>query len=163
MVIVNTPHNPTGSVVGAELLTQVRDLVASHGAQLVVDEVYHPIYHGPPTPSAATLTGATTIGDLSKALCLPGLRTGWIIEHDRARLEQYVDARSYLTISNSPIDRCARCGGDPQPRHHPHQGTGSRRAEPGDARRLRRRARRAARLGPPERRPDRVPVAALRC
>ena len=103
VVIVNTPHNPTGSVVGAELLTQVRDLVARHGAQLVVDEVYHPIYHGPPTPSAATLTGATTIGDLSKALCLPGLRTGWIIEHDRARLEQYVDARSYLTISNSPI------------------------------------------------------------
>ena len=103
VVIVNTPHNPTGSVVGAELLSQVRDLVARHGAQLVVDEVYHPIYHGPPTASAATLSGATTIGDLSKALCLPGLRTGWIIEHDHARLEQYVDARSYLTISNSPI------------------------------------------------------------
>ena len=99
-----TPHNPTGSVVGAELLVQLRDLVANHGAQLVVDEVYHPIYHGPAPPSAATLTGATTIGDLSKALSLGGLRTGWIIEHDRARFEQYVDARSYLTISNSPID-----------------------------------------------------------
>jgi aspartate/methionine/tyrosine aminotransferase len=104
VVIVNTPHNPTGSVVGAEVVVRLRDLVASHGAQLVVDEVYHPIYHGPPTPSAATLTGATTIGDLSKALCLAGLRTGWIVEHDSARFEQYVDARSYLTISNSPID-----------------------------------------------------------
>ena len=104
VVIVNTPHNPTGSVVGAELLAQLRDVVANHGAQLVVDEVYHPIYHGPATPSAATLAGATTIGDLSKALCLSGLRTGWIVEHDRARFEQYVDARSYLTISNSPID-----------------------------------------------------------
>jgi aspartate/methionine/tyrosine aminotransferase len=104
MVIVNTPHNPTGSVIGAELLTQLRDLVANHGAQLVVDEVYHPIYHGPPQPSAATLHGATTVGDLSKAMCLAGLRTGWIIESDPARFEQYVDARSYLTISNSPID-----------------------------------------------------------
>jgi aspartate/methionine/tyrosine aminotransferase len=104
VVIVNTPHNPTGSVVGAELLAQLRDVVADHGVQLVVDEVYHPIYHGPATPSAATLAGATTIGDMSKALCLAGLRTGWIVEHDRARLEQYVDARSYLTISNSPID-----------------------------------------------------------
>jgi aspartate/methionine/tyrosine aminotransferase len=104
VVIVNTPHNPTGAVVGAELLAQLRDLASYHGAQLVVDEVYHPIYHGPPTPSAATLPGATTVGDLSKALCLAGLRTGWIIEHDRTRFEQYVDARSFLTISNSPID-----------------------------------------------------------
>jgi aspartate/methionine/tyrosine aminotransferase len=104
VVIVNTPHNPTGSVTGAELLPQLRDLVATHGAQLVVDEVYHPIYHGPPQPSAAALPGATTVGDLSKAMCLAGLRTGWIIEHDRGRFEQYVDARSYLTISNSPID-----------------------------------------------------------
>jgi aspartate/methionine/tyrosine aminotransferase len=104
VVIVNTPHNPTGSVVGAERLAQLRDVVADHGAQFVVDEVYHPIYHGPGTPSAATLAGVTTIGDLSKALCLAGLRTGWIVEHDRARLEQYLDARSYLTISNSPLD-----------------------------------------------------------
>jgi aspartate/methionine/tyrosine aminotransferase len=104
VVIVNTPHNPTGSVVGAELMAQLRDVVADHGAQLVVDEVYHPIYHGPATSSAAPLAGATTIGDMSKALCLAGLRTGWIVEHDRTRFEQYVDARSYLTISNSPID-----------------------------------------------------------
>ena len=103
VIIVNTPHNPTGSVVGSELLAELREVVANHGAQLVVDEVYHPIYYGPPTPSAAPLAEATTIGDLSKALCLAGLRTGWIVEHDRARVEQYIDARSYLTISNSQI------------------------------------------------------------
>jgi aspartate/methionine/tyrosine aminotransferase len=104
LVIVNTPHNPTGAVVGGDDVTRLRDLAAGHGVQLVVDEVYHPIYHGPAQPSAAPLPGVTTIGDLSKALCLSGLRIGWIIEHDRARFEQYVDARSYLTISNSPIN-----------------------------------------------------------
>ena len=150
VVIVNTPHNPTGSVVAAELLAQLGDLVASHGAQLVVDEVYHPIYHGPSTPSAATLAGATTIGDLSKALCLSGLRTGWIVEHDRAPLRA-VRGRPVLPDDQQLADRRgARCGGDPQPRHHHRPGTGSRRAEPSDARRLRRRACRAARLGAPD-------------
>jgi aspartate/methionine/tyrosine aminotransferase len=104
LVIVNTPHNPTGAVVAVDEVVRLRDLAAGRGAQLVVDEVYHPIYHGPAQPSAAPMPGVTTIGDLSKALCLSGLRIGWIIEHDRARFEQYVDARSYLTISNSPIN-----------------------------------------------------------
>lgn len=71
--------------------------------QLVVDEVYHPVYHGTPSSSAARLPGGTTVGDLSKALCLSGLRIGWLIDHDRARLDQYEDARSYLTISSSPL------------------------------------------------------------
>jgi aspartate/methionine/tyrosine aminotransferase len=103
LVIVNTPHNPTGAVVGPDQLQKLQDLTAERGTQLVVDEVYHPIYHGPPSSSAAPLPAATTIGDLSKALCLSGLRIGWLVDHDPARMEQYEDVRSYLTISSSPM------------------------------------------------------------
>jgi aspartate/methionine/tyrosine aminotransferase len=103
LVIVNTPHNPTGAVVPDAQLVRLHELAVERGTQLVVDEVYHPIYHGPPSSSAARLPGATTVGDLSKALCLSGLRIGWIIDHDRSRVEQYEDARSYLTISSSPL------------------------------------------------------------
>ena len=104
LLLVNTPHNPTGAVVSDALLQQLSDLAVEQRTRLVVDEVYHPIYHGPASSSVARLPDATTMGDLSKALCLSGLRIGWIIDHDAARLAQYEDARSYLTISNSPIN-----------------------------------------------------------
>jgi aspartate/methionine/tyrosine aminotransferase len=103
LVLVNTPHNPTGAVVPDDQLTKLHDLATHRGTQLVVDEVYHPIYHGPSSASGSRLSAATTVGDLSKALCLSGLRIGWIIEHDPARIEQYEDARSYLTICGAPV------------------------------------------------------------
>ncbi|HKU25388.1 MAG TPA: aminotransferase class I/II-fold pyridoxal phosphate-dependent enzyme [Candidatus Sulfotelmatobacter sp.] len=67
----------------------------------VCDEVYHPIYHGEERKSAARLPHATVIGDFSKAFSLPGVRTGWIVEHDAQRRQQYWTARAYFTITNS--------------------------------------------------------------
>src|SRR4029450_5376611 len=46
---------------------------------------------------------ATVLGDLSKALSLSGLRIGWIVERDRARMNAYLNARQYFTITNSPL------------------------------------------------------------
>jgi aspartate/methionine/tyrosine aminotransferase len=71
---------------------------------LVVDEVYHPLYHGAATaPSAASIPNTIIIGDLSKALSLPGLRIGWVIDRDARRRERLIDLRSYFTISGSPL------------------------------------------------------------
>lgn len=103
IIFVNTPHNPTGTVMSYEELMALYDFAAERGIQFVVDEVYHPLYHNSSPPSAATLPHATVIGDFSKALCLSGLRIGWIIERDPHRLEKYLDTRSYFTISNSPV------------------------------------------------------------
>lgn len=104
LLIVNNPHNPTGSTLSDDDMRELHDLSANRGVQFVVDEVYHPIYHGRETASAAGLPQATVLGDFSKALCLSGLRTGWIVERDRERMRQYTDARSYFTICNSAIE-----------------------------------------------------------
>src|SRR6266849_5162315 len=45
-------------------------------------------------------TGAT-IGDLSKAFSIAGVRTGWMIEHDAQRRQQYWTARAYFSICNT--------------------------------------------------------------
>ncbi len=103
LVLVNTPHNPTGAVTSWSDLVALHELCASRGVRLVVDEVYHPIIFGEPVPSASRLPHATVIHDLSKALCLSGLRLGWIIDHDADRRADHVNARSYFTISNSPM------------------------------------------------------------
>ena len=100
-VLVNSPHNPTGAVVSDSEMEALHDFCADRGVQLVSDEVYHPIYHGAPSRSAARLSHVTVLGDFSKALCVSGVRVGWIVDRDPARREQYVNARSYFTISNA--------------------------------------------------------------
>jgi aspartate/methionine/tyrosine aminotransferase len=101
LILVNSPHNPTGAVIGDTELGELHDFTGQRGIQLVVDEVYHPIYHGPAAPSASRLPSVTVLGDFSKALCLSGLRLGWIVERDAARRVRYENARGYLTVSSS--------------------------------------------------------------
>jgi aspartate/methionine/tyrosine aminotransferase len=101
LILVNSPHNPTGAVIGDTELDELHEFTGQRGIQLVVDEVYHPIYHGPAAPSASRLPGVTVLGDFSKALCLSGLRLGWIVERDADRRVRYENARGYLTVSSS--------------------------------------------------------------
>jgi aspartate/methionine/tyrosine aminotransferase len=104
LLLVNTPHNPTGATLSDEELRELHDFATERRVQFVSDEVYHPIYHGRETSSAARLPHATVLGSFSKALSLSGLRVGWMIERDAARLRQYTDARGYFTISNPPLN-----------------------------------------------------------
>jgi len=101
LILVNSPHHPTGATVSDDEMEALHDFATERGIQLVCDEVYHPIYHGRQTRSAARLPHATVIGDLSKAFSLPGVRTGWIIEHNAQRRRQYWTARAYFTITNA--------------------------------------------------------------
>jgi aspartate/methionine/tyrosine aminotransferase len=101
LILINSPHHPTGATIDDAEMEALHDFAAQRGIQLVSEEVYHPIYHGRPMKSAARLPHATVIGDLSKAFSLPGLRMGWIIEHDTRRRQQYWTARAYFTITNT--------------------------------------------------------------
>jgi aspartate/methionine/tyrosine aminotransferase len=101
LILVNSPHNPTGATISDSEMEALHDFTAERGIQLVSDEVYHPIYHGRPTRSAARLPHATVIADLSKAFSIAGVRTGWMIEHDEQRRQQYWTARAYFSICNS--------------------------------------------------------------
>jgi len=101
LILINSPHNPTGATISDAELDCLHDFTASRGIQLVSDEVYHPIYHGQPTRSASRLPHATVIHDFSKAFPLAGVRTGWMIEHDAKRRERYWNARTIFSISNN--------------------------------------------------------------
>src|SRR5271157_4550983 len=101
LILINSPHNPTGATISDAELDSLHEFAASREIQLVSDEVYHPIYHGEATRSASRLPHATVIHDFSKAFPLSGVRTGWMIEHDPKRREQYWNARAYFSISNN--------------------------------------------------------------
>lgn len=101
LVLVNSPHTPTGGTISDAELQDLHEFTSGRGIQLVSDEVYHPIYHGRPSESSARLPHATVIHDFSKAFPLSGVRTGWMIEHDPKRRKQYWNARTIFSISNN--------------------------------------------------------------
>ncbi|HVR45215.1 MAG TPA: aminotransferase class I/II-fold pyridoxal phosphate-dependent enzyme [Candidatus Binatia bacterium] len=101
LVLVNNPHNPTGTTLSDAEMNVLHDFTSARGITLVSDEVYHPIYHGAATQSAVRLQNATVVSDFSKAFPLAGTRAGWIVERDARRREAYKNARSYFSVSNS--------------------------------------------------------------
>ena len=103
MPIVNSPHNPTGTCLSNADMKALHDLCAARGIWFVSDEVYHPLYYGIETASAAALPEAIVLSSCSKVFSLSGLRLGWILDRDPQRRASYWKARAYFTISNTPL------------------------------------------------------------
>jgi len=82
LIVINTPHNPTGSMLSAEDLRSVEAVAFSVGARVLSDEAYRwlEMPGGEPlAPPMRDLHGAgISVGTLSKPFGLPGLRIGWI-------------------------------------------------------------------------------------
>lgn len=83
VVLLNTPHNPTGRVLTAEELAAVADLAIRHDAIVVADEVYeHLVFDAARHIPIATLPGMAertlTIGSAGKTFSVTGWKVGWI-------------------------------------------------------------------------------------
>ncbi len=105
LIVVNTPGNPTGRVIGAAQLRALADLTASAGAYLVLDEEYALDL----SRSAAASGGRiVSVSSLSKVYGLPGLRTGWMF--GPVDLVTACVERKHLTsISNSVLCEALAC------------------------------------------------------
>ena len=107
MVLVNTPHNPTGTVFTREQLVMIGELAAEHDAVIVTDEVYeHMVFEGEHVPMA-TLPGLAdrtlTISSAGKTFSVTGWKVGWI--SGPAQLVAAVRAvKQFLTyVSGAPF------------------------------------------------------------
>ena len=111
MLYINSPHNPTGTTMPAEVFERVAELAAERGLVIFSDEVYRGLEHDPSTrlPAAAERhEQALSLGSLSKAYGLPGLRTGWLVCRDPALLERVRELKLYTTIcSSAPSEQLA--------------------------------------------------------
>ena len=106
LIIINNPHNPTGSLIETALLKKIYAIAEEAGAYLVCDESYRGLYVSPKdfVASAVDLGNkAVVTGSFSKAFSLAGLRLGWIAA-SRQVIEECELRRDYTTISNSVID-----------------------------------------------------------
>jgi aspartate/methionine/tyrosine aminotransferase len=103
LILVNTPHNPSGATIREDAIRELDAFAERRGIHLVVDEVYHPIYHGEPRRSAGEYSRATVLGDFSKSFSLPGLRIGWLLERDAARRRRLLNAHGWFTVSTNML------------------------------------------------------------
>jgi N-succinyldiaminopimelate aminotransferase len=82
LLLLNTPHNPTGKVFSADELGQLAALVSAHDLLAVTDEVYeHLVFEGTHVP-LATLPGMAqrtlTISSGGKTFSFTGWKVGWV-------------------------------------------------------------------------------------
>lgn len=82
MIIVNTPSNPTGSILGRSSLRLIADVCTDHDLFCLSDEIYEKLVYGKEHVSIATvgdmLERTITINGFSKAYAMTGWRLGYL-------------------------------------------------------------------------------------
>ena len=104
VVVVNFPHSPTGALPSRAAMAHLTTQLEDRGIALFSDEVYRFLEFDEKDrlPAAADI-GARTIslGVMSKAFALAGLRVGWIATRDASLRTRMSRLKDYTTICGS--------------------------------------------------------------
>ena len=103
-IIVNFPHNPTGTSLTRDEQARLIAAADSAGAYLIWDAAFTKLtYDSDPLPDPVRFyERAISIGTLSKAYGLPGLRIGWCITSKEV-LKACERLRDYINLHLSPL------------------------------------------------------------
>ena len=83
MIILNTPSNPTGTVMPREVLKQIADIAIANDIMVLSDEIYEAIIYEGKHTSIASFPGmfdrTLLVSGLSKTYAMTGWRLGWAV------------------------------------------------------------------------------------
>ncbi|CAM5472073.1 aminotransferase [Streptomyces tanashiensis] len=108
LILLNTPHNPTGTVLTRAELTAVAELAVERDLLVVTDEVYeHLVFDGAEHLPIASLPGmrerTVTIGSAGKTFSFTGWKVGWITASPELT-SAVRSAKQFLTyVSSGPF------------------------------------------------------------
>lgn len=104
MVVINSPHNPTGMVIGAKQMDLLVKETEARGVWLLCDEAFADIVHdGSRLPSGRSLgEHCVSVGTLSKSFGLTGLRVGWCYAQ-KPLITAMRNLKNYTTINLCPL------------------------------------------------------------
>lgn len=103
-IVINFPHNPTGQVIEEDELKSLVSLCRNRGIVLFSDEVYRLLGHPKnawSSPAACVYEKAVSLGVMSKAFGMAGLRVGWIACQDKTMPKRIEQMKHYTSICNS--------------------------------------------------------------
>jgi aspartate/methionine/tyrosine aminotransferase len=104
VIYLNSPHNPTGFHFSKEEQLAIVALARKHNCIIFCDEVYRELEHSTDyaIPAFADVyENAISLGVMSKAYGLAGLRIGWIATKQKKILEQVAVLKEYTTICSA--------------------------------------------------------------
>ena len=107
-LLVNSPHNPTGTVLRPEELQVLADVALEHDLTVITDEVYeHLTFDGARHVPLATLPGmferTLTLSSAGKSYSVTGWKVGWATGPE-ALVASVLAAKQWLTFtSGSPL------------------------------------------------------------
>ncbi|MGD7001929.1 pyridoxal phosphate-dependent aminotransferase [Corynebacterium halotolerans] len=101
LIILNNPHNPTGSVFTPEQLQSLADVVVEFDLPVLSDEVYeYLVFDGLSHTPLASLPGmrerTVTVSSAAKTFNATGWKTGWALASPEL-LDAVVGAKQFLT------------------------------------------------------------------
>ncbi|MCL8015271.1 pyridoxal phosphate-dependent aminotransferase [Streptomyces sp. AS02] len=108
LLLINTPHNPTGTVLTREELTAIAELAVERDLLVVTDEVYeHLVFDDAEHLPLATFPGmrerTVTIGSAGKTFSFTGWKVGWVTAPS-ALVTAVRSAKQFLTyVSSGPF------------------------------------------------------------
>ncbi|WP_153813647.1 pyridoxal phosphate-dependent aminotransferase [Streptomyces sp. SUK 48] len=108
LLLVNTPHNPTGTVLTRAELTAIAELAVERGLLVVTDEVYeHLVFDDAEHLPLASFPGmrerTVTIGSAGKTFSFTGWKVGWVTAAP-ALVSAVRAAKQFLTyVSSGPF------------------------------------------------------------
>jgi len=104
LVVLNVPHNPTGYLLPTAKYRTLVEILRSNSVFLFSDEVYRELEHNQADrlpPACDMYENALSLGVMSKAYGLAGLRIGWVAAQRVDILRQMTALKDYTTICNS--------------------------------------------------------------
>ena len=79
-LVLASPSNPAGTILGREPLAALLDAARDAGAAVVSDEIYHGLHYDERAVSALELSDeAVVVGSFSKYFSMTGWRVGWMV------------------------------------------------------------------------------------
>jgi aspartate/methionine/tyrosine aminotransferase len=105
LISITTPHNPTGMLIEEQELDELARLAEETNIYLMVDETYRDTCFETAYPPAAIKSKQViSIGSLSKAYGLPGIRIGWLLTQNKSLMDRLLAAKEMIYITNSVLD-----------------------------------------------------------
>jgi aspartate/methionine/tyrosine aminotransferase len=104
LIYINSPHNPTGTQMPRATFERVLEIAREHSLVVLSDEVYRGLEHDTAARLPAACDAyerAISLGTVSKAHGLPGLRLGWLVCREPSLLARVRELKLYTTICSS--------------------------------------------------------------
>jgi len=79
VVVITSPHNPSGTALDTDACDALAEVAAAHGVHVLIDEVYLDTLAPRPMPAANRSDWFLSTSSLTKSYGLAGLRAGWVL------------------------------------------------------------------------------------